>query len=783
MNIFTSDMTLAFKDSSLEELFNKRPIFLYKNINTLSIIFTIVFSSLNIYDAFPAILKQSFTFVAVNYILICLSALLIYLKISELHSLIFYTGLIQLNALKALFGYVPSTYISLIECIPFFTASLSIGYKQITTIIIFKQILNLLVIICYSFCEISYYFNDALASILLFLVIYFYTKLSKQAFYYKSKLEKRRKIFESIFSNVNNGVIELKNNKAIYVNKHVLDVLSKIKSSYKMENENITEAVFSLFFDSKFEEGISKIDFKRLDNYRNDQFKLLGNRLLSISHIDLIEFEVWGRKIKSDNYLILLKECTNVNNLQEEITKQLKFKTSFLSKVAHELKNPLISISELVERLYNRPAKYSSTKTIETLNEPSAFLRLSKQRRNILEEIKAYLKYLMLLIKDLSYNVNDEFELSKCDLNLILSFIQTVTKCLIRKYNKESSLRFIINIDSNSVPRFVTTYEDGLKQILMNLITNAIKNTSSGSITLNITKQDDSNLKFQVDDTGMGFNIHNSSDFKQFSSNHQLGLYIIYDLTSKLGKTIEFTSEVNKGSSFWFTIPIEHLVIAILMKKSFISKFNQGDEIEKNIESISNDESSYNESLGSSSSFNSIYSKETVNLENLVITYYHDFNSKKTLVYNITDFINYTQAQNEQVFILIVDDEKITRLANIRLFSEAAEQEGKDLNILEAEDGIECFYYLFLCNKKGIKVSAIYSDQTMNYLDGSCILSILNTLIAKKAINSIPFYIITAYEDEATLVILRDTLPKEIYTKPLNRKVVEKLIKELYNYN
>jgi signal transduction histidine kinase len=790
MKIFKSELTLAFDDSDLELLYNKKTkrMFKYTNALFLSIkIFTILLSALIMYDAFPMIINKSFSFAAINLILIGSFGILIYHKTKRFYSCAFYTLLIQLIMLKALFGYIPSTYISLIECIPFFINSLPVGYYYIAIIIILRITINIFLIIFNRFTGIANFLNDALVNVLLILVFYFYTKLSKQALFYKHKFKKRREIFENIFNNVNIGFIEFKKNKVAYVNKYVLDVLNKVNSGSKFkdlnidEKEKITEIIFSFFFDSKFEEeDVPTIDFRKLDNCRNDEFRLLGNRILSNFNIDLIEFEIWGKKMKNDNYIILLKECTNVKNLQEEIKKQLKFKSSFLSKVAHELKNPLISISELVEQLGNRSANNSPSKTMGAeVNELPILANLSEQDINILEEIKVYLKYLMLLIKDLSYNVNDDFELSKCDINLIIGFVQTVTKCLIRKYNKESSLRFIINIESNNVPKFVTTYEDGLKQILMNLITNAIKNTSSGTITLNITKQDDRNLKFQVDDTGMGFRLHDSGDFKQFTNNHQLGLYIIYDLTSKLGETIQYTSEVNKGSSFWFTIPIEQDT-PVVAKKKYLNEFSE-DEKEPHLETLSNNDGSYyNESLESFGSYDSIYSKKTVKLENLVVNFYYNSKPKKTLVCSITEFVNYTQAQKDDIFIIIVDDEKMARLSNIRLFSEVAQQEGKVLNILEAEDGIECLYYLFLCNKKGIKVSAIFSDQTMNYLDGSYILSILNTLVAKKSINSIPFYIVTAYEDEGTLLVLRDALPKEIYTKPLKRKIVEKIIKELY---
>jgi signal transduction histidine kinase len=787
MKVFKSNMTLAFKDRDLDELYSEAQEVLYKDVNTinLSIILTILLSVLVTYDAFQVI---SFTSILISYLIMGLFGLLTYSNTKKLQIALFYASLVQLIVLKALFNYMPSTYVSLLECSPLFLNSLA-EYNRLlifTAIILFRTVFNLLITAGFGLGGFGVVLNDALIKAFLILVIYVFTKLSKQAFFYKTKYKKKKEMFENIFNSVNIGLIEVQDKKVKYVNKHVIDILDKItnghnsfKSCFVKNEEKITEAIFSTFFNSKFEED-SMFDFKDLNNI-SEQFKHLGNRILTISNIDLIEFEIWVSKIKNEKFIFLLKECSCVKKLQDELKKQQKFKSSFLSKIAHEFKNPLISINELVDQLGHRSTKYSSSNTVgSNINEQPT---KAAQSKYILEDIKAYLKYLMLLIKDLSYtSKHEELQLSKCNLNSIISFVQKVTNCLIKKFNKQTSLKFILKVDKE-IPRFVTTYEDGLKQILMNLITNAIKNTTSGAITLNIIKQDNNNnLKFQIDDTGMGFKLDAFEDFKQFTNDYKLGLYIIYDLTSKLGGTIQFISEAGKGSSFWFTIPIEHDSPVVTQKKYF-TEFSE-DEIDNHnlIEFISKEESECSSYDELNNSFDSIYSKETVRVNNLVINYTYDFKPRKTIVYNISDFINYTQPQDEQNqnFIIIVDDEKMTRLSNIRLFSEIADQAGRGLNILEAEDGIECLYYLFLCNKKSIKISAIFSDQTMNYLDGSCILSIVNKLIAKKAINYIPFYIITAYEDEGTLVVLRDSLPKEIYTKPLKRKIAEKIMKDLY---
>lgn len=104
-----------------------------------------------------------------------------------------------------------------------------------------------------------------------------------------------------------------------------------------------------------------------------------------------------------------------------------------------------------------------------------------------------------------------------------------------------------------------------LEELLRNFITNAIKYTEKGSITI-VVKPSKDKVLFSVQDTGIGisrgdqakiFNkFYRSEDYRIRETNGTgLGLYVSKKLASKLGTTIELTSRLNHGSTFSFEMP------------------------------------------------------------------------------------------------------------------------------------------------------------------------------------------------------------------------------------
>jgi signal transduction histidine kinase len=120
---------------------------------------------------------------------------------------------------------------------------------------------------------------------------------------------------------------------------------------------------------------------------------------------------------------------------------------------------------------------------------------------------------------------------------------------------------------SNSRTAWVTFKPAGLylHELLQNFITNAIKYTREGSVTLIVRRQKD-DILFEVSDTGIGISksdqakvfdkFYRSEDYRtRETSGTGLGLYVTHKLAKKMGTTITLKSRLNHGSHFSFTLP------------------------------------------------------------------------------------------------------------------------------------------------------------------------------------------------------------------------------------
>ena len=225
-----------------------------------------------------------------------------------------------------------------------------------------------------------------------------------------------------------------------------------------------------------------------------------------------------------------------------------KQRNIFFSSISHDLKIPLSSISGFVDILLEK----------ET----------DKEKRNYLKSIKNSVQTMLLLINDIldmSRIENGKMSINKEKLNLE-EFIEEIKEMFEPIANKKH-LTFSVNIEGKT-PKFIKTDPLRLKQILVNLIGNAIKFTpENGKVKLLIKKQD-GKLQFNVIDTGIGISKEKQKHiFDLFSQEEDstaqkyggsgLGLTISSKLVKLLGGELQVESEKDKGSRFFFSIPIE----------------------------------------------------------------------------------------------------------------------------------------------------------------------------------------------------------------------------------
>ena len=248
----------------------------------------------------------------------------------------------------------------------------------------------------------------------------------------------------------------------------------------------------------------------------------------------------------------LNKAYREVEELNKSVTEANRLKSEFLSNMSHELRTPLNSILALSSIL------------------------LARMDGDLNEEQEKQLKIIEKSGKNLLRLINDILDLSKIDSGRMDIFnaeyaVHDFTESLrmtIMPMLKETDLEFHIEVDEGIDVH--STDENKLKQILLNLISNAIKFTPKGSVTLQVkrTKFDDV-LEYAVKDTGIGIDPSNFETifdpFRQIDGSATrkyggtgLGLAVTKRLVELLGGKIGVESELGKGSSFKFILPAKH---------------------------------------------------------------------------------------------------------------------------------------------------------------------------------------------------------------------------------
>lgn len=227
-------------------------------------------------------------------------------------------------------------------------------------------------------------------------------------------------------------------------------------------------------------------------------------------------------------------------------------KNEFLAHMSHELRTPLTAILGFTELL-------------------STDLTLGDDNCRYLDTINRSGKYLLSLINDLLDMAKLEsghlqLRQGHCNLNSLILDLER----LFRHQAQLKGLTFEVN-RSPDLPHSIVTDEKKLRQILVNLIGNAVKFTENGSVTLSIQTQTSSespSLVFQIEDTGIGIaEDHRSQIFTPFfqvitpgqlPKGNGLGLAISQQLAQNLGGLIRLTSAAEGlGSTFTLEIPMD----------------------------------------------------------------------------------------------------------------------------------------------------------------------------------------------------------------------------------
>jgi len=286
------------------------------------------------------------------------------------------------------------------------------------------------------------------------------------------------------------------------------------------------------------------------------------NQQLEIANAQLLDYSktLEAKVEKRTHELLVAKLAADAAN---------QAKSEFLANMSHELRTPLNGIlgyAQVLERSLNLTDK-------------------SREGVRIIHQCGSHLLMLINDILDLSKIEARKLELVTSSVHLP-SFLHGVTEiCSIRAEQKEISFHVLI---SDHLPLAIQVDEKRLRQVLINLLGNAIKFTDSGSVTFKVdlvkdgsspikkvetTNHDSlptSTIRFQIEDTGVGMSPDQLEKiflpFEQVGSAGQrsegtgLGLTISQRILALMGSQIQVQSHLGEGSLFWLdlTVPLAH---------------------------------------------------------------------------------------------------------------------------------------------------------------------------------------------------------------------------------
>lgn len=244
----------------------------------------------------------------------------------------------------------------------------------------------------------------------------------------------------------------------------------------------------------------------------------------------------------------LLTSQTKV--MEEGLRRSEQYKTEFMAIISHELRTPLnaiIGYAQMLAEGFSGDLNSSQRADVRTIAESAN--RLLCMVEDTLDLARIDAQRFPVFIDSLAFD------------DVIERAIATVAQDADSK-----GLQIEAKI-ADDVPEFRTDPER-VRQILTHLLSNAVKFSEKGSVTINIERDGNQGVQFRVTDTGIGFDTvafpHIFDDLRQMDASttriyggNGLGLAVAKRMVKCLGGTIGVKSTPGEGSTFWFSLPLE----------------------------------------------------------------------------------------------------------------------------------------------------------------------------------------------------------------------------------
>lgn len=274
-----------------------------------------------------------------------------------------------------------------------------------------------------------------------------------------------------------------------------------------------------------------------------------GNRVLALIH------DVGDRILRSQELIEAKRRAEDAD----------KMKSVFLANMSHEIRTPLnaiVGFSEIIAVTENEEEKME-------------YLEIIQKNSNLLLQL-----------------INDILDLSRIESGKSeMHFQQVEVAGLVEEVEKVHQLKMKSGVELDVIrpegEYWTTTDRNRVMQVLFNFLSNAIKNTDKGNITLGL-KHEGSWLKLYVSDTGCGISkeklpqiftrFEKLNDFVQGTG---LGLSICKSIVERLGGRIEVTSELGQGSTFALYLPYQEVPQEVVERRLPHQKNVSADKLKK----------------------------------------------------------------------------------------------------------------------------------------------------------------------------------------------------------